>query len=122
MAACNASPPQPGGRGGTLPTYHSTHTLGRHALHCCVVEAGCEAEEETPGIIDGTQERPGDVTIMGIHLSTHSVAVDFTVAHLITPSHCFTDAQHPGHAQYSQYRKHAEATTRAHYERQDTSI
>ena len=53
-------------------------------------------EEEQSDLIQGsTAERPGDVTLI-CHMSSHVVAIDFTVVHLQTASSCSTAARYPG--------------------------
>jgi len=49
--------------------------------------------EEEDDLIEGTRERPGDITAF---LSTHIVAIDVTVVHLQTASSCSTAARYPG--------------------------
>ena len=65
----------------------------QHELRLCAEEAGFEADEEDDDLIEGSGERPGDVTV---YISTHIVAIDVTVVHIQAPSFCPSAARSPG--------------------------
>jgi hypothetical protein len=50
-------------------------------------------EWEELDLIEGTGERPADISL---HLATHIVAIDVTVAHVVTASYVYDEARQPG--------------------------
>ena len=80
---------------GPFPTYHDVHKRLIKALRRCAEEAlgkDC-VQEETAGLVVGTQERPGDSVLF---LDGTCVAVDGTVARIQTPTDNAAQAAKPG--------------------------
>ena len=80
---------------GAHTTYHTGHTALRDAVRKCGEEAlGKDSVEvERPGMIAGSQQRPGD---MVLHLNGNKVAVDVTIPRIQTASNYITQANNPG--------------------------
>ena len=80
---------------GRLPGYDTNHTALRETLRDCAAEVLGDdfVEQEVSGRVEGSQMRPGDVTL---YLPTHTVAVDVTIVYTQTPTSCSNQAKQPG--------------------------
>ena len=112
LAACSSANREEAGLRGALTTYHTGHTALRTAVRLCAEDAlgkDC-VREEVPGLIRGSQERPGDVVLYPPGLS---VAVDTTITHIQTATNMKLQADNPGKPvlddERGKYNKYANA-------------
>ena len=89
LATCNSANKDETAQRGAHTTYHTGHTALREAVRQCGEEAlgkDC-VEMELSGMIEGSQQRPGDVVL---HLNGNKVAVGVTIPRIQTQSNWST--------------------------------
>jgi hypothetical protein len=95
LATCNSANKDETAQRGAHTTYHTAHTELRDAVRKCGEEAlgKDHVEIEQPGMVEGSQQRPGDVVLL---FNGNKVAVDVTIPHIQTMSNMYIQANHPG--------------------------
>jgi len=96
LETCNSASREERARHGALPTYTSSSDAVCQAVRQCAEEVLGSANvlTELKGQVqDGSNKRPGDVTL---YFHTHTLAIDITITHVQCSTYADTQAHRPG--------------------------